>query len=72
MTAGSTIYQNLCAAGDIDHALRRITDAELTALAEYLGVMPVRGGIPAMVWGAVQGELGRRGPRKKKKGVAHV
>ena len=63
MKSGSRIYQSLCKAGDIDHALRELTIDQLTNVASYLGNgMCNHGGIPAMVWGAVQCELGRREP----------
>lgn len=75
MSSGESTYRALCGASHLEAAVRRLTAQELTDVAEYIGGLPPGGGIPSMVWGAVQGELGRarhqrqRAAKRERKGA---
>lgn len=51
------IYQKLCEASDLDKAVKDLSPAELTKVAEYVAGLRPRGGLPAQVWGVIQQAL---------------
>lgn len=55
--SGKAIYQDLCAAGNLDTAVQDLASEDVTSVAEYLSGLKKRGGIPAQVWGLVSTRL---------------
>lgn len=54
---GAKIFQRICKCASLDNAVSALTDAELSAVAEYLSDLRPTGGIPAQVFGMVSARL---------------
>lgn len=63
--SAAKLYQRVCKAASLDAAVAKLSEGELTDLAEYLSGLEPTGGIPAQVFGMVTARLGG-GKRKEK------